>query len=62
MNRRPSNLGDECYWNKTWKTNCATRLEVYQHYREKILMKHDYSEQNGHNPHLFGETEPLPFL
>lgn len=28
MNRRRTNRGDECYWNKTLKTNSAVRLEV----------------------------------
>ena len=30
MNRRLSNSGDECFWNKTWKTNSAVRLQVNQ--------------------------------
>lgn len=31
MNRRLTNCGDECYWNKTLKTNSAVRLEVNHH-------------------------------
>lgn len=31
--------GDECYWNKTWKTICAVRLDI-----SMILMGHEYFE------------------
>lgn len=62
MTRRLSNTGDGCYWNKTWKTNCAVRLEVHQHYTERILMKHNCSEQNGHDSHSFSEVNSYLFF
>lgn len=39
MNRRLTNPGNECYWNKTWKTNCAVRQQVNQYYTIENLMK-----------------------